>query len=302
MRRGCWYAFAIAFQPCWWAEGWERRARWKREVSRAGLPSGRGRGPSRRDPARSPTLSARGPRGPGLRPGAAARPRAARTYGAHHGQRLDRAAPAAILARKDNGNHPRWALSSYHPYDLARLLADLPPEQQIARCRLCRRAVPDEMFRLSGGGGQLASPPHAARGASDGCFPAWSRTSGPISCRPFQRRRARGAAARPCRRRTRGHHASLPLLRKRRAGSVMTSAYAALAPHLTAELAIAASPRGAGPRRRSTTPMRSRGSRVDRRGPRAISCWRRRGRRVAEIMKREVVKVSADARGPRRCG
>jgi hypothetical protein len=45
--------------------------------------------------------------------------------------KLDRAALAALLARKDDGTI-RAALAAYHPYDLARLLPALPPERQQA--------------------------------------------------------------------------------------------------------------------------------------------------------------------------
>jgi magnesium transporter len=207
---------------------------------------------------------------------------------------LDRAALAAILARKDNETI-RAALSSYHPYDLTRLLADLPPEQQIAALSALPPRRAGQVFGYLEAADQLALARRMPREALGRLFSGMEpdERADLFQALPEEAREALLPGLAAAEREDIRKLAAYP---EGTVGSVMTSAYAALAPHLTAELAIAALRREAPDRETIYDAYVIEGDRA------LIGVVSLRdlllappGARVAEIMKREVVKVSADA-------
>ena len=207
---------------------------------------------------------------------------------------LDRAALAAILARKDDDSI-RAALASYHPYDLAKLLGDLPPEQRIAVLAAMEPRRAGQAFGYLEASDQLALARRMPREALGRLFSGMEpdERADLFKALPEDAREALlpGLAAAE-----REDIRKLASYAEGRVGAVMTSAYAALSPAFTAEEAIAALRREAPGRETIYDAYVIDGERT------LVGVVSLRdlllappGARVADIMKREVVKVPADA-------
>jgi len=209
-------------------------------------------------------------------------------------EKLDRAALAALLARKDDGTI-RAALAAYHPYDLARLLPALPPERQQAALDLLAPERAGQVFGYLDPADQLALARRLPREALGRLLSAMAPDERADLFKalpePVQQALLPGLAAAE-----REDIRRLAAYPEGTVGAVMTSAYASLSPELTAEEAIAALRREA-PDRETIYDAYVIGA--DRALSGVVSLrdllLAPPGARVAELMRREVVKVSADA-------
>ncbi|MCX7685880.1 MAG: magnesium transporter [Acetobacteraceae bacterium] len=207
---------------------------------------------------------------------------------------LDRAALAAILARKDDGTI-RAALASCHPYDLAQLLAGLAPAERLAVLAALPPRRAGQVFGYLDPAEQLALArimPRDSLGALLSAMEPDERAD-LFQALPEESREALlpGLAAAE-----REDIRKLASYAEGTVGAVMTSAYAALAPDLSAEEAIGVLRREAPDRE---TIYDAYVIDPERRLVGVVSLrdllLAAPGAKVAEIMKREVVKVAAEA-------